>query len=86
VTGSITGGAPRLSDWRADAAGLHIAYEPVANPRDATTGLRKHRGDEVIHVVRVTGSMSYTGVGVLRALGIGPVPVNAVHEERHVAN
>jgi Flp pilus assembly protein TadG len=85
ATGSITGGPLRVAGWSADAAGIGIAYEPVANPRDAVTGLRAFRGDDTVYVVRVTGSMSYTGIGLLQALRIGPVAVNAVHEERHVA-
>jgi Flp pilus assembly protein TadG len=85
VTGSITGGPTRVAGWSADAAGLGIAYEAVANPRDAATGLRAYRGDDTVYVVRVMGSMSYTGIGLLRALRIGPVVVNATHEERHVA-
>jgi Flp pilus assembly protein TadG len=85
ATGSITGGPMRVAGWSADAAGVGIAYEGVANPRDAATGLRAYRGDDTVYVVRVTGSMSYTGMGLLQALRIGPVVINATHEERHVA-
>lgn len=84
TTGTITtGGTPRVRDW--SAAGVQVTYEPVSNPRDETSGLRQHRGDDKIYIVRVTGTMNYTGIGMLRALGIGPVVVTAAHEERHVA-
>jgi Flp pilus assembly protein TadG len=84
VTGTIaSNGAPRVKDWA--TSGVQVTYEPIANPRDATTGLRAHRGDNTIYVVRVTGTMNYTGVGLLQALRVGPVIVSAAHEERHVA-
>jgi hypothetical protein len=86
VSGTIaSGGTPRVKDWHADAGGIQIAYEPIANPRDAVTGLRAYRGDDTVYIVRVTGSMNYTGIGLLQALSIVSVPISAVHEERHVA-
>jgi Flp pilus assembly protein TadG len=84
TTGMITtGGTPRVRDWT--TAGVQVTYEPIANPRDDASGLRQHRGDDNIYIVRVTGTMNYTGIGMLRTLGIGPVAVTAAHEERHVA-
>jgi Flp pilus assembly protein TadG len=84
TTGTITAdGTPRVRDWT--TAGVQVTYEPIANPRDITSGLRQHRGDDNIYVVRVTGTMNYKGIGMLRALGIGPVVVSAAHKERHLA-
>ena len=86
VTGTVaSGGRPRVQHWTADEAGVAIAYAAVANPRDAATGLRAYRGDDAVYVVRVTGRIDHPGIGLLQAIRVGPVPVNAVHEERHVA-
>lgn len=87
VTGQITtGGTARIRDWAADAAGVSIAYEANANPRDGVTGLRSYRGDDTVYVVRVTGTVNYKGIGLIRLLGVDTVPMNAIHEERHVAH
>ena len=86
VTGSIaTGASPRVKDWSATASAVQIAYVPSANARDAATGMRPYRGDNAVYVVRVTGSMTYGGIGLLQALHLGPFALRAIHEERHVA-
>ena len=86
VTGTIASGASsRVKDWSATAGAVQIAYLPSANGRSAVTGLRAYRGDDAVYVVRVTGSMPYTGIGLLQALHLGPFSLRATHEERHVA-
>lgn len=86
VTGATgTGGTPRVKDWNATTGAVQIAYRATGNTRDAKTGLRDYRGDNAVYVIRVTGRMTYTGIGLLSALNRGPVAIDAVHEERHLA-
>jgi Flp pilus assembly protein TadG len=86
VTGTVASGASaRIKDWDVTASAVQIAYLPSANGRNAVTGLRSYRGDDAVYVVRVTGSMPYTGIGLLQALHLGSFSLRASHEERHVA-
>jgi Flp pilus assembly protein TadG len=77
-----TSGSLRVSWWQ--AAHIQITYRTIANPVDQTSGRRLYRGGDPLRVVRVSTSFDYTGLGLLNAVGLGPVPVAAAHEERHV--
>jgi Flp pilus assembly protein TadG len=83
VTGSILSGeAARVKWWK--TSDVQIAYRTVANPRDATSGLRSYRAGDTVTVIRVSTNASYAGIGLLSAIGLGTIPVSAAHEERYV--
>jgi Flp pilus assembly protein TadG len=83
TTGSIVAGQPaRVKWWSADQ--VQISYRSVANPRDATTGLRNFRAGDTVTVVDVSTSVSYPGLGFLSSLGLGPITITAKHEERYI--
>lgn len=83
VTGSVLPNQPsRVSWW--NTGQVQISYRTVANPRDATTGLRNYRSGDTVTIVRVSTSVPYAGAGLLSAIGLGPVQIGAVHEERYV--
>lgn len=75
-------GALRVSWWQ--PTDVQITYEWTANPADPTTGRRLYRGSDPLMVVRVSTSLDYAGLGLLAAVGLGPVRVTAAHEERYV--
>jgi hypothetical protein len=83
VTGSINSGSPaRVKWWQTQH--VSISYRNEANPRDPATGLRDYRGDDTITIVRVSTTVTYGGLGMLAALGLGNPQITAAHEERHV--
>ena len=53
-------------------------------PSTRTTGLRLYRGDDPLTVIRMSTSVNYDGLGLLTAVGLGPIAVRAAHEERYV--
>jgi Flp pilus assembly protein TadG len=75
-------GSPRVNWWR--AADIRIMYETTPNPINEATGRRLYRGRDPLVVVRVSTSFDYDGLGLLKAVGLGPVRVEATHEERYV--
>lgn len=75
-------GALRVKWW--EAAHIQVTYRTTPNPVDQTTGRRLYRGSDPLRVVRVSTSFNYTGLGLLNAVGLGPIPVAAAHEERYV--
>src|SRR5829696_5336761 len=81
VTGSIASGQAARVDWWTP---IQISYRTIENPRDATTGLRNYRAGDTLTVVRVSTSVPYEGMGLLAAIGLGPIQINAAHEERYV--
>ena len=81
VTGSISGTAPRLS-W-VGTSNIGVTYRDVANAPDSITGLRPYRGPDPLKLVKVTASATYTGFGILPALGLGSsLAISVAHEER----
>lgn len=81
VTGTVSGTTPRLS-W-VGTSDIAVTYTDIANPPDATTGLRAYRGPDILKVVKVTAAATYTGFGVLPALGLGSsLAISVAHEER----
>ncbi len=83
VTGSIASGQAARVDWWAPGH-IQISYRTIENPRDATTGLRNYRAGDTLTIVRVSTSVPYEGMGLLAAIGLGPIQINAAHEERYV--
>ena len=75
-------GALRVKWWR--PTDIQVTYKTTPNPVDQTTGYRLYRGRDPLLVVRVSTSFDYTGLGLLNAVGLGPVRVTAAHEERYV--
>ncbi len=79
-----TTGNPRIRWWQ--PADIQITYRTIPNPVDAETGRRLYRGDDPLTVIRVSTSVSYEGLGLLNAVGLGPIAVKAAHEERYVGH
>lgn len=77
-------GTLRVRWWQ--SAHIQVTYKTTPNPVDATTGKRLYRGRDPLLVVRVSTSFDYTGLGLLNAVGLGPVRVTAAHEERYVGD
>jgi len=83
VTGSIASGQAARVDWWTPGQ-IQISYRTIENPRDATTGLRNYRAGDTLTIVRVSTSVPYEGMGLLAAIGLEPIQINAAHEERYV--
>lgn len=75
-------GTLRVGWWQ--PSHIQIAYETTPNPVDEATGRRLYRGRDPLLVIRVSTSVDHTGVGLLQAIGLGPVRIAAAHEERYV--
>jgi Flp pilus assembly protein TadG len=83
LTGSILTGQPaRVSWWKPEH--VQVAYRTTANPRDATTGLRNYRSGDTVTTIRVSTTVPYQGMGLLSAIGLGPIQISTAHEERYV--
>jgi Flp pilus assembly protein TadG len=85
VTGSVVAGQPARVKWWSTTQ-VQVETRGVANPRDATTGLRNYRAGDTLTVVRVSTTIPYEGIGLLKAIGLGPIQIGAAHEERYVGN
>ncbi len=84
IRGTVdTTGAARVKDWQ--PADIQIAYETTPNPIiDTATGARLYRGRNPLIVIRLSTSIDHSGLGLLQAVGLGPVVITASHEERYV--
>ncbi|MEQ1942470.1 TadE/TadG family type IV pilus assembly protein [Mesorhizobium sp. VNQ89] len=81
--GSVAGTTERVSGW--DSADVSITTYTTANNVDAITGLQDYRGTTAqVTTVRATASVPYVPVGLLAAIGIGSITLNAAHEERFI--
>ena len=81
VTGSVSGTTPRLS-W-VGTSNIGVTYRNITNTANPTTGLRPYRGPDVLKLVMVSATATYTGFGVLPALGLGSsLAISVAHEER----
>ena len=75
TTGTIDGsGDPRVDGWA--AADVGFAVTDVDN----TAGT--YRGPAEIEVIQVTTTFDYADVGLLSALGLDPISIDAAHEQR----
>jgi hypothetical protein len=85
VTGSITGGSPRVSWWStSDVAVGYVPAGGISNPIDPNTGERPYRGGDTIWIVRVSTNVPYGGLGFLGYLGLGTITFSLSHEERQI--
>ena len=80
VMGAIGGTTKRVSWWT--TSNVTITYPTVANPIDGATGERTYRGPDPIKMVRVTTSATYSGIGMLAAIGLSAPTIGYFHEER----
>lgn len=75
VTGQVaSGGTARIAGW--STTEVDVSYRLVENDDGAYAG-----GDDV-RIVRLESERTYTGFGLLRMAGLGPVTLSAAHEER----
>lgn len=87
-TGSAAGGSyRRVAGF--DPADVAISIIPVSNNLDTGTGLRPYRtstagcgGDNVVRIINVTGSYTYSPIGFLSYLGLSPPTISVTHRER----
>jgi Flp pilus assembly protein TadG len=76
VTGTLDGsGAARVPGWT--AADLTVTIETVANPGQAI-----YRGPDPINIAHVATTFNYADIGMLGALGLGPLSGGATYEQR----
>ena len=75
-------GKLRVKWWQ--ATHIQITYKAIANPVNNETGRRLYRGADPLRVVQVSTSVNYAGLGLLKFIGLGPVRIDAAHEERYV--
>lgn len=77
---------PRITGWA--KANVTVTIAAPASCRDAvdpTTGVIEYRSTTTkVCKVRVEGTFSYSGIGMLSLLGFGPITLNASHEERYI--
>lgn len=79
TTGTIDGtGSARVQGW---AAG-DIDFDVSVVPNDDGSGNRIYRGTADIQVIEVSTTFTYDDLGLLAALGIGPLSVEASHQQR----
>ena len=74
VTGTPTGGTPRVQGWAADD--LVVSYRFVANAGGA------YVGPSNIRIVRLETTKTYEGLGLLKFVGVGAATIHTWHEER----
>jgi TadE-like protein len=79
TTGSIGGGAARVSGWGAGM--IAIQCTPINNPISAD-GLKTYRGGDVIYVVTVSTRFAERSLGFFGLLGLQPPIIAASHSER----
>jgi Flp pilus assembly protein TadG len=75
VFGTINGsGTARVTGWTV----ANISF----NPQNISNSAGTYRGPATIQVIEVTTTFNYADVGFLSLLGLGPISVNAAHEQR----
>ncbi|WP_150111269.1 TadE/TadG family type IV pilus assembly protein [Mesorhizobium opportunistum] len=75
---------PRVSGWQTSGATSFATVTMANSCQDAVSaGVTLYRSTTAqVCVVRAVGSYPYTGVGMLSFIGIGPITLHGVHEER----
>jgi Flp pilus assembly protein TadG len=81
ATGTIDGSGPdRVAGW--SAGDVTFAITDVDN--DDGAGNPLYRGPDTIKVVQATTTFNYVDLGLLDALGLGALSVDATHEQRAI--
>jgi len=76
VTGTLDGtGAARVTGWA--TGDVTVTIETVANP-----GRALYRGPDPVNIAHLATTFSYSDIGMLSALGLGPIAVSATYEQR----
>jgi Flp pilus assembly protein TadG len=77
VTGTLDGsGTARVPGWT--AADVEVSTRNVDNSGSPAP----YRGPATIHIAVVETTFNYADIGMLGALGLGPISVSASHEQR----
>ena len=79
VTGSTSGGIPRVSGW--SVSDLTISLTSIDNPFGAN-GTSPYRGFALIQVVTVSTSYTHPSLGFLDYLGLPNLVIQVSHSER----
>jgi hypothetical protein len=79
VTGSTSGGTPRVPGWSVDD--VTISFTSTNNPVGAG-GTSPYRGLAVIQVVTVSTSYTHPSLGFLEYLGLPKLVIQVSHSER----
>jgi|SRR5262249_52759396 len=79
ATGSIAGGAARVSGWTADM--IEIRCSAVENPLGAG-GLKTYRGGNLVFVVTAATRFRAASLGFVELLGFRAPAISAFHAER----
>ena len=85
VFGNVTGSPPaRVPGWAKANVTVTIANPAdCKNAVDSTTGTVLYLStSSQVCIVTASGTLSYTGVGLLSLLNIGPITLNGSHQER----
>ncbi|RWO02895.1 MAG: pilus assembly protein [Mesorhizobium sp.] len=73
---------PRVSGWQTSDVTVTIAAPASCHPA-VVAGVTQYRSTTAqVCIVRADGNYSYTGVGMLSFIGIGPITLTGSHEER----
>lgn len=82
TTGQITsGGERKIGNWSEND--VTISYKSITNT-DAGSG-RNYRGGDTINVVRLSTSIPFQGIGIIRSVTGGTTTITASYEERLIA-
>ncbi|MBZ9668401.1 TadE/TadG family type IV pilus assembly protein [Mesorhizobium sp. ES1-3] len=85
VFGNVAGtGSARIKGW--GKANVTVTIAAPASCHDAVVaGVTEYRSTTTqVCKVRAIGTFSYTGIGMLSLLRIGPITLNGFHEERYI--
>jgi Flp pilus assembly protein TadG len=83
VFGNAAGtGKPRITDW--DKQTPNVTVDLATNCQDAVVaGVTKYRSvTSQVCVVRANGTFAYSGVGMLSLIGLSPITLHGLHDER----
>lgn len=83
--GNIAGsGTGRVAGWSGTNVTIDIAN--LADCRDAVVGgVTQYRSATAkVCIVRAASTFQYDGIGLLAYLGLSPITLNGVHEERYI--
>lgn len=82
TTGQMqAGGQPKIKDWSAND--ITVSYKTT--PNGANGSDRQYRGNDTIRVVRLSTSIPFQGLGLIKSVTRGGVTIEASYEERLIA-